>query len=249
MRIPATLGIVMLFASSITASPQDAPVDHFEVASLRISQDRIRRWSVSEPGAREFTLENTNLLYLMSRAFGYGSVVSGEPKWFYTTSYTVRATAPEGRGLSDEELRLPIQHLLEERLHLRWHMQTNTVSGYALVVGKNGPKLTPNTGAKYRAIIMGGLDDDGLLIADNSSLEELAAFVGPQTGRTPLIDNTGLKGRYDVRLTFAGSNSTDSTKRPMLQTLREDLGLDIVKAKVEQKTIVIDHVDEIPEEN
>jgi uncharacterized protein (TIGR03435 family) len=255
MRIQARLGIILLcvvsaFSCSTTANPQEATVEHFEVASLRISQDRIHRWTESEPGAQEYTVTNATLPVLLYAAFGYGVSYpySGLPKWANSTWYTLRAKAPEGRSLSAEELRLPLQHLLEERLHLRWHMEKDQVSGSALVVGKGGPKLTPAAGGAH--LVSGMNDKDNAWVtARNASLDEFASLIQSGVNTRPLANNTGLTGRYDFHFSYAMPDSTESTKRPLLTILREDFGLDVIKAKVEQKTLVIDHVDETPEEN
>jgi uncharacterized protein (TIGR03435 family) len=255
MRIQARLGIILLcvvsaFSCSTTANPQEATVEHFEVASLRISQDRIHRWTQSEPGAQEYTVTNATLPILLYDAFGYGVSYpySGLPKWANSTWYTLRAKAPEGRNLSAEELRLPLQHLLEERLHLRWHMEKAKVSGSALVVGKNGPKLTPTVGGAHRVSLMSD-KDNGWLTASNASLDEFTQLIAAEFDTQTLANNTGLKGRYDFHFSYAVADSTQSIKRPLLKILHEDFGLDVIKAEVERKTLVIDHVDETPEEN
>ena len=253
MRIQARVGIILLCVSSIfscstAAEPQAATVEQFEVASLSISQDRIHKWSESEPGAQEYTVTNATLPILLYDAFGYGVIFSGEPKWANSMWYTIRAKAPEGRSLSADEVRLPLQHLLEERLHLRWHMERSQVSGSALVVGKGGPKLTPAAGGAHLVSSMND-KDNAWLTARNASLDEFASLIESGVDTRPLANNTGLTGRYDFHCSYAMPDSTESIKRPLLTILHEDLGLDIVKAKVERKTLVIDHVDETPEEN
>jgi len=74
---------------------------------------------------------------------------------------------------------------------------------------------------------------------------------------TPVIDRTGLNGRYDYRLEyrldpshriFNPEPTSDPTGTPFLDALRKQLGLKLVKTKGPVRTIVIDHI-EMPAEN
>jgi uncharacterized protein (TIGR03435 family) len=228
-----------------TEKPSDL-VERFEVASFRISGDPIHLVSKSEPGAHEVFFKNYSLGRLIWMTFGDVDV-QNQPKWFYFTHWTILATAPDNRALSEEELRLPLQHLLEERLHFQWHKKIEQVSGYALVVSKDGAKLTPTEGGKYSSGSSWN-KEEGRMGINNAPISELAFFVGALLDRKPMVDETGLSGRYDVQMTFAMDTAVTSS-RPTLPEVLHSLGLDIVKKKVNRETIIIDHVDEQPVDN
>jgi uncharacterized protein (TIGR03435 family) len=73
----------------------------------------------------------------------------------------------------------------------------------------------------------------------------------------PVIDQTGLNGRYDYMLEykldpshriFNPEPNSDPTGTPFLDALRNQLGLKLVKTKGPVRTLVIDHI-EMPSEN
>jgi uncharacterized protein (TIGR03435 family) len=65
--------------------------------------------------------------------------VSG-PAWMSDESFDVEAKIPEGGSSQVNEM---LQVLLEERFGLKLHRESENLSGYALVISKNGPKLSP----------------------------------------------------------------------------------------------------------
>jgi uncharacterized protein (TIGR03435 family) len=232
-------------ATAKTNGPQ--AVEAFEVASFRVSQDPVHHFHLSGPGASEFVAEDASLDTLLQLAFP-NARVTGQPKWFSSTLYTIRAKAPGGKGLTYEELRRPLLQLLQERLNLRYHSSVEEVAGYALVAGKDGPKLDKSKGGPHQAGVAYGAQE-GRVMVRNATAEEIAWVLGHASGYLPAVDETGLKGSYDFQLRYAAPEATDSTLPGLVTVIREDLGLQFVKQKVPQTTIAIDHVDEVPAEN
>lgn len=94
----------------------------------------------------------------------------------------------------------------------------------------------------------------------------LAAAFGTRTGTNRfamghLVDHTGLTGKYDFTLEFAGSlgpggidgaPSVDATADPapdIFQALEKQLGLKLAKSTISEDTLVIDHIEKVPTEN
>jgi uncharacterized protein (TIGR03435 family) len=81
----------------------------------------------------------------------------------------------------------------------------------------------------------------------------LAKILTAQFGR-PVIDKTGLTGKYDFVLKYRGRwdrdrNADDSDPTPpMDRALQEELGLKVEAAKGPSKVLVIDHLEK-PSEN
>ena len=193
-------------------------------------------------------MKNATLATLMNYAFGYVAV-ENQPKWFLTSTwYTIQAEAPRDKGLSYEELRVPLQHLLEDRLHLRYHREMEQVSGYALVLRKDGPKLEETKGGEWLA---GGWQgkEEGKLVARNASMEDIATALQFHLGYGPIVDETGVKGRFDARLGYRTPDSTESNLPPLMSVVHDRMGLDVIKKKVSRQTIVIDSVDQFPTED
>jgi uncharacterized protein (TIGR03435 family) len=84
-------------------------------------------------------LKNWPLLDLIAAAYGVRATHVSGPAWLGDQGFDIEAKAPA--GTRKEQLAAMMQSLLEERFGLKAHRESQTTSGYALVVGKNGPKL------------------------------------------------------------------------------------------------------------
>jgi uncharacterized protein (TIGR03435 family) len=224
----------------------------FEVASVRIMQDREKlpvaqqMFYMSPTGAAQFTVRNATLDFLIAWAFELGGSVhriARRPAWMDSTYYEVTAK-PEGDvGLSYDELRPLVQELLQERFRLTHHVETTKEKGYALVIANGGPKLTATKGEAQHAYMM-----TGRLDAANVSLSIVASLLTHALGQT-VVDETGVKGNYDMRLKYAEMDATDSELPSIFTAVEEQLGLELVSQTVPVEMFVIDHVDRVPTEN
>ena len=79
--------------------------------------------------------------------------------------------------------------------------------------------------------------------------------------RAPVIDNTGLKGRYDLTLNVAkyaadmaaqGKSMDSAPADPaalISMVLQEELGLKLEAKKLPLELLIVDHAEKIPVEN
>ena len=89
------------------------------------------------------------------------------------------------------------------------------------------------------------------LTARAQALGELVHMLGDQLGR-PVVDKTGLTGKYDYTLEFPAVESPDAQDEagPSLLTgVQEQLGLKLEPKKVPLEVIIIDHSDKTPSGN
>jgi len=97
----------------------------------------------TSPGQLSGTATLTTLLM---RAYDLKDYQILGPGWIGSERYEIVAKIPAGSG--KEQVPAMLQRLLAERFHLTARRSTRQLPGYALVVGKNGPKLreaaTPN---------------------------------------------------------------------------------------------------------
>src|ERR1700730_8671570 len=130
-----------LIAVAGTFAQMQAPTE-FEVASVRpnTANDRIVTINVG-PGGR-FSARGYTLVLLVQRAHGVMDWnVSGGPGWIRTDRYDVAAKASVAGSLTEGQLQPMLQALLAERFKLKVHQSSKEMSGYALVVGKGGPRM------------------------------------------------------------------------------------------------------------
>jgi len=208
----------------------------------------------------------------------------GDPSWFESDKYMLNAKA-EGNA-SQEMMRGPmLQALLEERFKLKVHWEAKEVPVYNLTVAKGGPKLqqfkegscflmdprqgppaTPNPGpwCSNRISRKGStavVDWRGL------SLDLFARQVLIGVVDRPVIDKTGIAGKFTFHLEFSPDQATPALLpggaldngqagpatdpvggRTVFSAIQEQLGLKLVPAKGPRDFLVIDHV-ERPSEN
>jgi uncharacterized protein (TIGR03435 family) len=126
-----------------------------------------------------------------------------------------------------------LQTLLADRFKLQIHRDHQDVQGYALVVAKNGPKLKPDTsGDEHGSLLPSGpFEWEGKNVALSGLASSLSGFVG-----APVVDRTGLAGRYNFTLRYAPRTALN----PALQ---EQLGLRLEPMKTKIDVIVIDHAE------
>jgi uncharacterized protein (TIGR03435 family) len=146
-----------------------------------------------------------------------------------------------------------LQNLLSDRFHLKFHRETKRVSGYALVVAKNGPKLKEATGDgngslritgaaifKPDAIERRNLDQNSM-IGQKASMLQLANTLTNLPENAPVIDKTDLHGFYDFKLTWEPGESLSAV-------LQEQLGLKLEAVTVPIETMIVDSA-ELPTHN
>ena len=229
------------------------PQPEFEAASIHMvapySEDEIERGLGNAPlsafPTNRFTAHHLTLKLLIGLAYGVDQTyIQSNPSWLDSQLYDIEAKVDGNALLTLEQMQPLLQNLLGQRFHLTIHRGQKEVSGYALVVAKGGPKLQPSKGGEqpYGYILPDGLQDQ------NAPIQSLAAMLKIPAGR-PVIDKTGIVGKYDFTLKYATANHPDSNLPDLFTAVQEQFGLKLVPQKVPVETLVIDHVDKIPTEN
>ena len=192
-------------------------------------------------------------------------------------------------GVDIDSMRIMLRSLLTDRFRLRTHEEERLVAGYALVAAR--PKLR-TAAAGNRPGCKEGLGTDGtgqssrkdpgkdprlvnpiasrLVTCRNMTMSQFAATLRETAGLylhqfPPVLDSTGLDGRYDFTLNFSQPAALPNALRPtgegeapgsdpngaisLFEALDKQLGLKLVSRKLVSHVLVIDHVEEIPTEN
>jgi uncharacterized protein (TIGR03435 family) len=107
--------------------------------------------------------------------------------------------------LSGEQMRPLLQKLLQQRFKLTAHRESRSVAGFALVVAKGGAKLqgSKDGDKPFFYILSNGVEGRA------TSMVTLAAVLERPSGR-PVIDKTGIAGKYDITVHYAPANDPKS---------------------------------------
>ena len=123
----------------------------FEAASIKPVKPGIRQRrpgleggpGTSDPGRIRYSdISLHDLILLAYRVRGF-QLSAADAKALDARTFEVVAQLPP--GATPSQLRMMLQNLLAERFHLVLHREQKAMPVYALVVGKNGPKLKEAT--------------------------------------------------------------------------------------------------------
>jgi uncharacterized protein (TIGR03435 family) len=204
-----------------------------------------------------FSARNYFLKSLIFDAYGLKQFyqIVGGPGWIDSEGFDIEAKVVAANGTTPQPLtrelrKQMLRSLLVDRFKLAVHNETRQLPVYELVVAKNGPKFQPakpEEKFKYSTNFRGGLTMLTLQTA------EISALTGELSGRLsrPVIDKTGLIGKYDIKLEWAHDTSlssdaaaNDASGPSIFTAVQEQLGLKLQPAKAPVDVIVIDQVEQ-----
>ena len=244
----------------------------------------------SNPG--RYTCSNVSVSHMVITAYGVEPYRVRPLVITDTNRFDVEAKVPPGS--TAEQVRMMLRNVLAERFKLKFHNEKIETQGYALVVAKGGLKLKESTpplpiappdgdAAKPKPQPRPVTDSDGFTyfvpregrvvshangltrwVGNHLLMEHLAGLCNSLTGR-PVIDVTGLKGRYDFIWTFSSDSigerapvalpddgsvaPADETGLSAFAALEKQLGLRLEPRKISIDAFVIDHAEKTPVEN
>jgi len=195
--------------------------------------------------------ENVTLKRCISGAYGVpeAQILLGSLSWIGETRFNITAKADHPAGDADQMIML--RALMADRFHLTLHHQTETISGYSLVVVKGGIKAAvtaPDTEATTNT-------SNGRIEAKGCPMSRLVLKLAAILG-TPVVDGTADSRSFDFTLKWVpdaviakAASGSDAANAPSIFTaVQEQLGLKLEARKVPVDVLVIDHAD-LPSEN
>jgi uncharacterized protein (TIGR03435 family) len=251
--LSSTLMAALLCGGIRAQTPGDTPA--FEVASIKPAQApppgrgplaALREDINTDPG--RLTMTNVTLATAIRWAWKLGVYEISGPDWISTTRFDI--TAKSAAPAPEEQLRLMLQMTLKERFQLAVHRQNKELSGYVLLVGKNGTKLHPVEGGGEGAMTGAGLMFEG----HKMPLSRLADIISSAL-RLPVRDMTNLEGFYDFKVDLRpyllDRPQGEPIDLPSIATsaLDSELGLRLEARKIAMDVLQVDHVEKTPSEN
>lgn len=236
--------------------PDSANIE-FAVATIKPANPENRGASmlVGRGGGNLFTTTNSTFNSLMTMAYGlHASQIVNGPSWLESERFDIMAK-PEDSGIPNvTQLKVMVQKLLTERFGLAFHKEQRELTAYVITVGKNGPKLTKNdTGGNLPGF---GGRGPGSFGVRNSTMAEFAGFLQQNILERPVVDKTGLSGKFDFGLEFRPSGQLSAVpgggaaqlppeveaRADFFTAIQEQLGLKVENTKTPVEVYVIDKV-------
>jgi uncharacterized protein (TIGR03435 family) len=228
----------------------------FEVVSVKVNPPEQRRELAIQylPGGR-FSARAVPIPLLILDAYETPRLYPSEEfrKLDVSTierdAYDIEATAPKDAIPADssgkvrnDKIREMLRTLLADRFKLRVHHEMKEQSVYAIVIGKNGPKLQ---GATECADKPSSFFDPGSC----HSMSDLVRFASRMAGlEQPIVDRTGLTGLYTIpginwASIIAGLRGPDDPAKPAFDDILDKLGLKLETQKAVVDMLLVDHVE------
>lgn len=257
------IGVAVLFlsvsgmpAQSPAPSPSSTPVDTFDVATIKpVDPDARAGRYITMQGAHRFVAKQYTVKLLIAAAYNLNShAISGGPEWIDSDHYDIAAITPGDAQPSRDRQMAMLRSLLVDRFNLTFHREQKEFSIYVLSVAKNGPKMKKSTAAP---------DDPATLIstvypqritlpARNASMNDFVSLLQRAVLDRPVVDKTGLSGKFDFDLQWAPDEtqfggevpvaSAVAPDPPFFTAIQQQLGLRLEAARGPVDAIVVDNV-------
>ncbi|HTM18200.1 MAG TPA: TIGR03435 family protein [Terracidiphilus sp.] len=240
--------------------PEDAEPS-FDVATIKPSDTSAPHGRFIRIDGRHVLAFNMSVRDLIVYAYGLQDreIAAGPPS-LMDRHFDVDGV-PDVLGRPNRsQSRSMFQKLLVSRLKLRFHHEPRSLPAYAIQIANGGPKLALTTRKSGDGTNFSYSCPPALTVL-NYSMSDFAKGMQDVFLDKPVVDQTGLKNRYDFNLKWtpddsqsycpansAGPNQDPDSPPGMYTAIQEQLGLKLVPTKATVQVMVIDHI-EMPSEN
>lgn len=257
------LSMAGMFAQIPTASPnpeqRPGPAarpkfDSFEVATVKpVNFDPKGGRYITMQGTSRFVEKAYTLKLLIAAAYDLNPrTVLGGPSWIESDHYDIVAVTPGAvRPTHDEQMSM-LRNLLADRFSLTFHREQKDFSIYVLEVAKVGPKLKPSAAPPDDppALISTVYPQHILLPARNATMRDFVSLLQRAVLDRPVVDKTGLSGKYDFDLEWAPDETqfggdvpvapAEAQAAPLFTAIQEQLGLRLTATRGPVDALVVD---------
>lgn len=258
MRRMAAAALAISVSGLMAQTPAARPrFDAFEVATIKpAAHDAKSSRFITMQGTDRFVEKDYTLKLLIAAAYEVSPrVISGGPGWMESDHYDILAVTPGTiRPTHDEQMAM-LRNLLSDRFKLTFHREEKEFSIYQLEVAKGGPKLKASTApvddpAQLISVVY---PERVVLPARNATMHDLASLMQRAIFDRPVVDKTGLSGRYDFDLEWAPDETqfggelaaapADAPSPPLFTAMQQQLGLKLEATRGLADALVVDTVE------
>ncbi|HEY1744225.1 MAG TPA: TIGR03435 family protein [Granulicella sp.] len=226
----------------------------FDVATVKLVpyEQKTGRY-IKMDGPHRFIAKDYTLKLLIAAAYEMNPrTISGGPGWVDSEHFDIVAITPGEVRPSRPEQMAMLRGLLTERFKLAFHRQEKEFSIYELTVAKGKPKLKASTAApdEPAAVISTVYPQKIMLPARNASMDDFASLLQRAILDRPVVNKTGLTGKYDFDLEWAPDETqlngdvsaapADTPSAPLFTAVQEQLGLKLEATRGPVQAIVVD---------
>jgi uncharacterized protein (TIGR03435 family) len=228
----------------------------FEVATIKPTGEDLVGAAYGMQG-RVFSTRNTSLTYLLAYSSDMQqNQIIGAPAWADTDKFDIKAEPDILGQPSHQQLNILVQKLLADRFKLTFHREKKELSAYVLVLDTASLKITKSDDASATSSGF-SFHGFGKIVATNATITDFVHMLQVFVLDRPVVDQTGLTGRYNFTLTWTPDDSqyfrigmkpvqpsaTADTPPDLFTAISQQMGMKLHAAKVLVDVLVIDHVE------
>jgi uncharacterized protein (TIGR03435 family) len=252
--------VILLVAVTRLALAQSMPrprFEAFEVATVKpVEFDPKGGRYIKMEGPTRFVAKDYTLKLLVAAAYDLNvKAIEGGPAWVADEHFDIVARTPGDLQPTHAEQMTMLRALLVERFGLRFHRAPKEMAMYALTLAKGGAKLQSSTLPADAPVVVGPgvvYPDHILLPGRNATTGDLVSLLQRAILDRPVVDKTGLTGRYDFSLEWAPNeaefggdvpSAPDAGKSlPLFAAIQAELGLKLEATRGPVSVFVVDAV-------
>ncbi len=267
--------VVLACLVGLSLSAQSPPKIEFDVVSVKLVDPGTGGVGDRFPQRGTWNWTGIRLSGLITYAYGVSQVeIANIPAKFQSRDVAFGITAKMPVDVTHDQFRAMLESMLADRFAFAMHREMREVPVVTIDVAKGGSKLKPASGDCVHLPPSAALPagqrrcgevtrslqiQDGILRWQYSgrsiSMADLATFLSDDG---PVVDNTGIKGLYDLDVTVeaptaAPPTTSDEAANNQFEfnhtfnaAFEKQAGLSIDKNKLSKRpisVIVVDHVD------
>ena len=230
----------------------------FDVATIKPNDKGATSMQRLTINGRNFVTVASSLTDLIGFAYKLQTKqILGAPDWSDRDRYDINATVDTEGAMSDKQLRSAVRKLLEDRFKLAVHQDKKELPAFVLTVAKTGPRLTPTEATGPLPGLGFSPGPTGVtLVVRNGLISEFDELLQTMVLDRPVVDQTGIPGKFDISVTFTPDDSQFHGHPPpvkkaddveaapnLFEAIQQKLGLKLEAQKAPVPVVVIDHVE------
>jgi uncharacterized protein (TIGR03435 family) len=245
---PASVVVIVTLVASVSGLAQsDRPAEppvRFDAVSVKPNESSDAGGTIRVLADRGEVV-NLPIKVVIASAYGLrNDQVAGGPSWAERDRFDIKAAA--GRSVTPSELKLMYQSLLADRFQLRAHHETRQLPVWSLGLARSDGKLGPSMRPCQDHCTVDGWIKYGATVEWMERATTIADIIPTlaSLARGPVIDHTGLTGKYDLELHWTlDTTATDTGAVTLFTALKEQLGLALESSRGPVDVLVIDRLE------
>jgi uncharacterized protein (TIGR03435 family) len=229
--------------------------DAFDVATIKLPLPEEQGRYIKMVDLHRFVAINYSLKLLIAAAYNLSAkAISGGPSWIESEKFDITAVTPGDVQPTHDEQMAMLRNLLVDRFKLTFHREQKDFALYELQIARGGPKLKPSGEPPDSLPQTIGTVFPGRvhMPARNVSMADLCSLLQRAIVDRPVVDRTGLSGKFDFDLDWApdqsefGGDTRDAPDTapvpPLFTAMQQELGLKLEATHGPIAALVIEQV-------